>query len=600
MNGVMNGEPIQVYGPRYLFSLVLRHRERLIAANLIALGATLASVPVPLLMPLLVDEVLLDRPGTLIAAINPFFSPAWHGAVLYVTVILLVTLLLRLSGWLLTVWQMLLFSRISKGIVYRIRKQLLWYLGGVSVSEFESRDGAGISARLVTDLETLDQFMGAAISRFVVSVLTIFATAVVLLFLHWPLALFLLFLNPLVIYFTMAIGKRVKSLKKKENEAIEVFQQAVVETLTAMQQIRASNRDEHYIRRLVAMAGGIKERAIAFTWRSDASSRLSFLVFLFGFDVFRALGMFMVIFSDLTIGQMIAVFGYLWFMLGPIQEVLGMQYSWFGAKAALERINGLTKLELEPHYPAAVNPFADRGTATLEVRDLHLSYSGETPILNDVSLYVGAGEKVALVGASGGGKTTFIRTLLGLYHADRGQVLYNGVPVEKIGYKTVRENVGCVLQTPSLFNDTIRANLTLGRDAGDDELWQALDVVQLADFVRTKPDRLDTLVGLQGVKLSGGQRQRLAIARMLLEEPKVVILDEATSAIDSETETLLYEALFDRLRDKTTLIIAHRLSAVRRADRVYVFEAGHIIEHGAHEELLEENGLYARLFSAQV
>ncbi len=588
------------YGPRYLFSLVLQHRRRLMTANLIALAATLASVPVPLLMPLLVDEVLLDQPGTLIAMINPMFSEAWRGPVLYITVILIVTVLLRVSGWLLTVWQMLLFSRISKGIVYRIRKQLLWYLGTVSVSEFESRDGAGISARLVTDLETLDQFMGAAISRFVVSVLMILATAVVLLFLHWQLALFLLFLNPLVIYFTMAIGKRVKGLKKKENEAIEIFQQAVVETLTAMHQIRASNRDEHYIGRLVAMARSIKERAIAFAWRSDASSRLSFLVFLFGFDVFRALGMLMVIFSDLTIGQMIAVFGYLWFMLGPIQEVLGMQYSWFGAKAAIERINGLLGLDREPHYPTTVNPFAGQASVALEVRGLRLSYDNATDILNDVSLHVGVGEKVALVGASGGGKTTFIQTLLGLYRADSGDVLYNGVPVEKIGFETVRENVGCVLQTPSLFNDTIRANLTLGRDAGDDELWHALDVVQLAGFVRASPEQLDTLVGLQGVKLSGGQRQRLAIARMLLESPKVVILDEATSAIDSETETLLYEALFSHLRNKTTLIIAHRLSAVKRADRVYVFEAGHIIEHGAHEKLLEENGLYARLFSAQV
>ena len=174
------------------------------------------------------------------------------------------------------------------------------------------------------------------------------------------------------------------------------------------------------------------------------------------------------------------------------------------------------------------------------------------------------------------------------------------MPVERIGFETVRENVGCVLQTPSLFNDTIRANLTLGRNVGDDALWHALDVVQLQGFVHARPAQLDTLVGLQGVKLSGGQRQRLAIARMLLEDPKVVILDEATSAIDSETETLLYEALFDHLRGKTTLIIAHRLSAVKRADRVYVFEAGHIIEHGAHEALLEENGLYARLFSAQV
>ena len=596
----MIGRKIQPYTPRYLFSLVLQHRKRLVSANLIAFIATLAIVPVPLLMPLLVDEVLLNQPGTLVASINLFLPESLHWPTLYIIVILLVTLLLRMLGWFFTVWQMWLFSCISKNIVYRIRKQLLWYLGGVSVSEFENKDGAGISARLVTDIETLDQFMGPAISRFIVSVFTIVATAVVLLFLHWQLALFLLLLNPLVIYFTMAIGKRVKHLKKKENEAIEIFQQAVVETLTAVQQIRASNRDGPYIGRLVSMARDIKTRAIDFTWRSDASSRLSFLVFLFGFDIFRALGMMMVLFSDLTIGQMIAVFGYLWFMLGPIQEVIGMQYSWFGAKAALERINGLTMLKREPHYAATVDPFAGQKTVALEIRDLCLSYDGITNTLNNVSLHVGAGEKIALVGASGGGKTTLVQTILGFYYPDNGQVLYNDVPIEKIGFKTVRENIGCVLQSPSLFNDTIRANLTLGTDVNDDELWHALDIAQLKNFVSSKPNRLDTMVGLQGVKLSGGQRQRLAIARMLIECPKVVILDEATSAIDSETEALLHESLFDFLLDKTTLIIAHRMSAVKRADRVYVFEAGQIVEHGVHEELLEEDGIYKRLFSAQV
>ena len=588
------------YGVRDLFSMVLRHRRELVVTNFIALGATLASVPVPLLMPLLVDEVLLDKPGVLVNLINPFFPEAWHLPMLYVGVILLVTILLRVIGWLLTVWQMWTFSHISKGIVYGIRKRLLWHLGGVLAAEFDGRGGVGISARLVTDLETLDQFMGAAISRFVISVFMIVATAVVLLFLHWQLALFLLLLNPLVIYFTVAIGKRVKNLKKRENEAIEVFQQAVAETLNAMHQIRASNRDEHYIGRLVSMALNIRNRAVEFAWRNDASSRLSFLVFLFGFDVFRALGMLMVVFSDLTIGQMIAVFGYLWFMLGPIQEIIGMQHSWFAAKAALERVNGLAGLERERRYTATVDPFAGRRTASLEVRNLSLSYADTVDALKDVSLYIGSGEKVALVGASGGGKTTFVQTLLGLHHADSGQVLYNGVPMERIGFETIREHVGCVLQTPSLFNDTIRANLTLGRDLNEDRLWGALEIVRLADFVRARPDRLNAVIGVQGVKLSGGQRQRLAIARMILEEPRIVILDEATSAVDSEVETLLYEDLFDRLSGRTTLIVAHRLSAVKRADRIYVFEAGHIIEHGIHEQLLRGNGFYSRLFAAQV
>ena len=551
-------------------------------------------------MPLLVDEVLLDQPGALIALISPFFPEGWHGPILYVMVILIITLMLRVSGWLLTVWQMLLFSRISKSIVYRIREQLLWYLGTVSVSEFESRDGAGISARLVTDLETIDQFMGTAISRFIVSVLMIAATAVVLLLLHWQLALFLLFLNPLVIYFTMAIGKRIKNLKKQENEAIEIFQQAVVETLAAMHQIRASNRDEHYISRLVSMARkhqGARNRLHMAPRRLEPPVLSGIPVRLRRVSRTRHVHGALFRFDDRANDRSIR---YLWFMLGPIQEVLNMQYSWFGAKAALERVNGLLGLDREPHYPATFNPFAGQTSVTLEVRELCLSYDGTAEVLNKVSLHVGAGEKVALVGASGGGKTTFVQTLLGLYRTNRGGVFYNGVPVEKIGFETVRENVR--LRPANTI--AVQRHNTRQSDAGTRGRRRCAVAGarhRAACRLRTRQTRTaDTLVGLQGVKLSGGQRQRLAIARMLLEDPSVVILDEATSAIDSETETLLYEALFNHLQDKTTLIIAHRLSAVKRADRVYVFESGHIIEHGAHEELLEENGLYARLFSAQV
>jgi ATP-binding cassette subfamily C protein len=170
------------------------------------------------------------------------------------------------------------------------------------------------------------------------------------------------------------------------------------------------------------------------------------------------------------------------------------------------------------------------------------------------------------------------------------------VPVTEIGMEVVRQHVATVLQHPAIFNDTVRANLTMGCDCPDAELWQALEVAQLKDMVEQLPKGLDTIVGLQGVRISGGQRQRLAIARMILAKPQVVILDEATSALDAETEARLHEALRAFLKDRTTIIVAHRLSAVKQADRIYVFEDGHIIEEGAHEELLKSEGLYSRLY----
>jgi ATP-binding cassette subfamily C protein len=441
----------------------------------------------------------------------------------------------------------------------------------------------------------VDSFIGASVSKFLVALLSIIGTAIILLWMHWQLALFILLLNPAVIYFTTVLGKRVKDLKKRENSAFELFQQALTETLDAIQQIRAINRERHYIARVIETARGIRTHAAAFSWKSDAAGRLSFMVFLFGFDVFRAISMLMVVYSNLSIGQMMAVFGYLWFMMGPVQEILSIQYAFYAAKAALWRINRLLELKEEPHYPHLKDPFAGKHTVGVGVENVCFSY-GETPVLNGVSLTIRPGEKVALVGASGGGKSTLVQVILGLYPPTSGTVSFDNVPMTEIGMEVVRSHVATVLQHPALFNDTVRMNLTLGRELTDEQLWQALEVAQLADTVRELPCGLDTIVGRQGVRLSGGQRQRLAIARMVLSNPQVVILDEATSALDAETEAKLHDALREFLKNRTTLIIAHRLSAVKQADRAYVFDGGQIIEEGMHDELIKGDGLYSRLY----
>lgn len=596
LRSVQAADRQRLYDWAYIRSIALEHKAKLIMAHIIAILAAVASVPVPLLMPLLVDEVLLDRPAITVETINAFFPPAWQGPILYIVAVLLLTLFLRVISQALNVWQTRQFTYISKEIAYRIRANLIRRLQRISMAEYESLGSGTVVTHLVTDLNTLDTFIGTTISRLLVAFLTILGTALVLLWMHWQLALFILFLNPLVIYFTKALGKQVKQLKKAENSAIEVFQLALTETLDAIHQIRASNRERYYLGRLADAANSVKEHSTAFAWKSDAAGRLSFLVFLFGFDIFRATAMIMVLFSNLTIGEMLAVFGYLWFMMAPVQEILGIQYAFYSAKAALTRINGLLELNWEPQYPPVHNPFASQKTVSVKVKNLYFSYAGGADVLNGISLTIEAGEKVALVGASGGGKSTLIQVLIGLYPPTSGMVYYGGIPITQIGMEVVREHVVTILQHPVLFNDTIRANLTLGRDHRERALWHALEVAQLKDTVENLSRGLDTVVGRSGMRLSGGQRQRLAIARMILADPKVVILDEATSALDTETEHRLHSALADFLKNRTTLIVAHRLSAVKQADRVYVFEDGRICEHGEHARLIEQNGLYAKLY----
>ena len=584
------------YSWKYILGVALEHRRELYKANVIALLAALASVPLPLFMPLLVDEVLLEQPGFIVNHLNNWFPESWHGPVIYIGVILLLTVVLRVIALFLNVWQTRQFTTISKDVIYRMRKGLLQRLQRISMSEYETLGSGAVASHFVTDLDTIDRFVGSSVSRLLVAVLTILGTAIILLWMHWQLALFILFLNPVVIYLTTSIGKRVKNLKGKENKAFEVFQSALTETLDAIQQIRAANREQHYLSRLMGEARQVRDRSTAFEWRSDAANRFSFLVFMVGVDLFRALSMLMVVFSDLSIGEMMAVFGYLWFMMAPVQEILGIQYAYYGARAALTRVNRLLLLAEEPDYPALHNPFEGKQTVAVSLKDIHFSYADGQEVLKGVSLDIPAGQKIALVGASGGGKSTLVQVLLGLYPADQGEIQFDDVSVKEIGLPCVREHVATVLQQPALFNGTIRSNLMMGREFTDDELWQALDVAQLKSFVDEQELGLETRVGRQGIRLSGGQRQRLAIARMVLSDPKVVILDEATSALDSETEYALHMALQEFLVGRTTIIVAHRLSAVKQADHVYVFEDGVICEQGAHEELLENKGLYSRLY----
>lgn len=575
--------------------LAFKHKKALWIANSVAVLATLCSVPIPLLLPLLVDEVLLGQGDAALKVMNHALPTGWQSAAGYIGLMLLVTLVLRCGALLFNVLQARLFARLAKDIVYRVRIRLIERLKRISLSEYESLGSGTVAAHLVTDLDTLDKFVGETLSRFLVAHLTLVGTASILVWMHWKLALLILLFNPLVIYATVQLGKRVKHLKKLENDSTSRFTQALTETLDAIQEIRAGNRQGFFLGRLGMRAKDVRDYAVNSQWKTDASNRASGLLFQFGIDIFRAAAMLTVLFSDLSIGQMLAVFSYLWFMIGPVEQLLNLQYAFYAAGGALSRINELLARADEPQYTGGVDPFKGRDTVGIDIQGLSFGY-GEELVLDHLNLSISPGEKVAIVGASGGGKSTLVQLLLGLYTPQSGSIRFGGATQQEIGLETIRENVAVVLQHPALFNDTVRANLSMGRECSDEACWRALEIAQLDATVRVLPLGLDSIVGRSGVRLSGGQRQRLAIARMVLADPRVVILDEATSALDAATEYNLHQALARFLSGRTTLIIAHRLSAVKQADRVLVFDGGQIAEDGDHLQLIAEGGLYARLY----
>lgn len=580
-----------------LFSMMLRYKRELVWGNLIAMAATVISIPVPLLIPLMVDEVLLKKGGIVtetIDRITPLQEP-----LLYIGIVLAVTIGLRFLFFLLSVVSQRFFITLSQELSFNIRVQALEHLKHVSMSAYERLGSGRVITHLITDIDTIEQFLGSALSKLVVSIATLIGVGIVLIWINPLFGVLILIFQPLVAIVTRNISGRVGKLKKEQNRTIGELSDTLTQMCDLFGQIRASNKEERFVGEAIEKSHRLRQSAGVYGIKAMAGERYSYTLFLSGFEIFRALGLVMVLYSDLSIGLMFGIFGYLWFMMTPVQELLSMQYSFANAKNALARLNELLSLPTEPQFSTSSVEFSNSKALSIQTRDLIFGYEEGEPILKGLNLNIHAGSKVAIIGASGSGKSTLSQLLVGFYPPTSGDIFYNGISVEKIGFSRVRNEVFVVLQQPLMFNESLRFNLTMGDEIDDETIWNALEIAQLEPFVRTLPDALETQVGKFGIRLSGGQRQRLSIARMVLANPKVVIFDESTSALDVHTESVLFEAIKPFLEEKTVIIIAHRLSTVTRADYIYVLENGIILEEGTREALAIADGSYRSFVNRQ-
>lgn len=580
-----------------LFTMMLRHKRSLLWGNIIALLATVISIPVPLLIPLMVDEVLLKKGGVITEWVD-FVIPL-HEPLLYIGIVLAVTIGLRFLFFVLSVVSQRFFITLSQELSFNIRVQALEHLKHVSMSAYERLGSGRVITHLITDIDTIEQFLGNALSKLIVSVATLIGVGIVLIWINPLFGILILIFQPLVAIVTRNISGRVGKLKKEQNRTIGELSDALTQMCDLFGQIRASNKEERFVRDAIEQSQRLRQSAGVYGIKAMAGERYSYTLFLSGFEIFRAMGLVMVLYSDLSIGLMFGIFGYLWFMMTPVQELLSMQYSFANAKNALARLNELLSLPTEPKPAASSVTLAGTKALSIETRDLVFGYDAGEPILKGLNLTIQAGSKVAIIGASGSGKSTLSQLLVGFYPPTSGDIFYNGVSVEKIGFSRVRDQVFVVLQQPLMFNDSLRFNLTMGDTISDEAIWKALEIAQLEPFVRSLPDMLETQVGKFGIRLSGGQRQRLSIARMVLADPKVVIFDESTSALDVHTESVLFEAIEQFLKEKTVIIIAHRLSTVTRADYIYVLENGIILEEGTREALEAMDGSFRSFVNRQ-
>ena len=573
-----------------IFKQLLSYKKEVIQGNIIAIIATLLVVAIPLFIPILVDELLLAKDHGFISWISQnIFTSDTKGYVFFVLAIIIV---LRVLSTLFSILQTKIFVSISKNITYKMRASLLTHLKRVSLKEYEMMRVGAVTSKLVTDVETIDGFVSSTISKLIVAVLLLLFSAVILLWIHWQLAIFILITNPVVVLFTVKLARNIGELKKEENKAVELFQSSLTETLELFHQIRAANKEEYFFEESRIKAEELRTHAINYGYKSDRALKYSFLVFLAGYEIFRAVSILAVAYSDLSVGLMLAVFSYLWVMVNPIQDIINFQYVLSTAKAACKRIDSIYEMEQEPEVEEKINPFEGQHAVDIEVKNLSFAYQKGKNILTNINMQIKQGCKVAIVGASGSGKTTLSNILVGFYPLDEGEVVYGGVSNKNLKLSTIRENIHLILQHPKLFNDTMLFNLTLGNTYSDEKVQEALRIAQLEDVIAGLDLGLDTLVGKDGIKLSGGQRQRVAIARMILSDPKVVIFDESTSALDVHTEVKLFEALHSFLADKTVITIAHRLSTIKSAEFIYVVENARVVDSGTPQELLEKDESY--------
>ena len=556
--------------------------------NIYGILATLLLLPIPMLIPLLIDEVLLGHPGKMTETISAFFgsSERW----VYIAVILAMVLLLRITAFIFNNRKIFYATKITQKISYVLRHRILHHLEHVALSEYETLKSGGIAAKTVQDVESISGFAGQSVTTVLSASLMLVGIAAVMLWMNWALALLVFLLNPLFLAFSRLLGKKTGKLLRRKHEVYQVYHELLNETLELFVQVRASNQERSFFALLQKKAKEIEYTSLDYGYKAAVIQSSSALLTNSIVDIFRVLGIAAVAYSDLSIGMMIAFLFYLSTLVQPIQQLMGLAISYQSTKPALERINTLLSLDQEPHYPHEQNPFKNAKTTSIELKKINFSYNRGKKVLYDISLKAKAGEKIALIGPSGSGKTTIAQIMVGFYPSHSGEILYGNIPIEKIGLPVVRENVALMLQQALFFNDTIRMNLTLSESRSDEEIYRALKAAQLETFVQQLEKGLETPIGKNGIRLSGGQRQRLAIARLILSDPKIVIFDEATSALDNATEFHLYETLAPFLEGRTTVIIAHRTTTIKQADYIYLIENGRVKDEGSYE-LLAQRGL---------
>ena len=499
-------------------------------------------------------------------------------------------------------YQRIMFNnRLEQDVVFDMRSNVYKALNQLSINFFENRSTGELMSRINDDVNYVERIFIDGVEQVVTAVLTLTGITVILFYLHWKLALVALLPIPLLIWGASIYTKKAHSLYHKVRESAAKMNSRLQDSISGIREIFAFNRQSHEISLFekksreycnsnlkVMSLWAIYSPAMMFLGSLGTA-----LILLYGTELIRN--------DEITIGSLVAFIGYLALFYTPINQLHSVNHMLQHALASGERIFEI--IDRQPDVKEIPNAFLPTTNmrGEIEFQEVTFAYTQNKPVIKNLSLNISSGNKIALVGHTGSGKSTLIKLLLRFYDTDLGKITIDNHNIKELKISYLREQIGLVSQDPYLFNGTVAENILYGNvEANHEQMRKAAIAAHADDFVKGLPEEYDTRIGERGVKLSGGEKHRIAIARTLLKDPPILILDEATASVDTETELKIKEALSSLMARRTTILIAHRLSTLEGADRILVIKSGKLIESGTHDQMINNETEYAQLFRSQM
>ncbi|HCZ7256157.1 TPA: SAV1866 family putative multidrug efflux ABC transporter [Staphylococcus aureus] len=488
----------------------------------------------------------------------------------------------------------------SNKILYDIRKKLYNHLQALSARFYANNQVGQVISRVINDVEQTKDFILTGLMNIWLDCITIIIALSIMFFLDVKLTLAALFIFPFYILTVYVFFGRLRKLTRERSQALAEVQGFLHERVQGISVVKSFAIEDNEAKNFDKKNTNFLTRALKHTrWNAYSFAAINTVTDI-GPIIVIGVGAYLAISGSITVGTLAAFVGYLELLFGPLRRLVASFTTLTQSFASMDRVFQLIDEDYDIKNGVGAQPIEIK-QGRIDIDHVSFQYNdNEAPILKDINLSIEKGETVAFVVMSGGGKSTLINLIPRFYDVTSGQILIDGHNIKDFLTGSLRNQIGLVQQDNILFSDTVKENILLGRPtATDEEVVEAAKMANAHDFIMNLPQGYDTEVGERGVKLSGGQKQRLSIARIFLNNPPILILDEATSALDLESESIIQEALDVLSKDRTTLIVAHRLSTITHADKIVVIENGHIVETGTHRELIAKQGAYEHLYSIQ-